>query len=105
MKLMMSMINEKFPNITINTRAIKNNFFGGEINVSGLVTGGDLIDQLRDDDLGNRLIITSSMLRFENDLFLDDVSTDDVERELGVTLVPVNNNGNDLVEAVIAGKD
>lgn len=105
MKRIMSMINEKFPNITINTRSIKNNFFGGGVNVSGLVTGGDLIDQLRDDDLGDRLIITSSMLRFENDLFLDDVSTDDVERELGVTLVPVNNNGNDLVEAVIAGKD
>ena len=105
MKRIMSMINEKFPNITMNTRAIKNNFFGGGVNVSGLVTGGDLIDQLRDDDLGGRLIITPSMLRFENDLFLDDVSTDDVERELGVTLVPVNNNGNDLVEAVIAGKD
>lgn len=105
MKRIMSMINEKFPNITINTRAIKNSFFGGGVNVSGLVTGGDLIDQLRGDDLGDRLIITSSMLRFENDLFLDDVSTDDVERELGVTLVPVNNNGNDLVEAVIAGKD
>jgi len=105
MKRIMSMINEKFPNITINTRAIKNNFFGGGVNVSGLVTGGDLIDQLRGDDLGDRLIITSSMLRFENDLFLDDVSTDDVERDLGVTLVPVNNNGNDLVEAVIAGKD
>lgn len=105
MKRIMSMINEKFPNITINTRAIKNNFFGGGVNVSGLVTGGDLIDQLRNDDLGGRLIIPSSMLRFENDLFLDDVSTDDVERELGVTLVPVNNNGNDLVEAVIAGKD
>lgn len=105
MKRIMSMINEKFPNITINTRAIKNNFFGGGVNVSGLVTGGDLIDQLRGDDLGDRLIIPSSMLRFENDLFLDDVSTDDVERELDVTLVPVNNNGNDLVEAVIAGKD
>ena len=105
MKRIMSMINEKFPNITINTRAIKNNFFGGGVNVSGLVTGGDLIDQLRGDDLGDRLIITSSMLRFENDLFLDDVSTDDVERELGVTLVPVNNNGTALVEAVIAGKD
>lgn len=105
MKRIMSMINEKFPNITINTRAIKNNFFGGGVNVSGLVTGGDLIDQLRGDDLGDRLIIPSSMLRFENDLFLDDVSTDDVERELNITLVPINNNGNDLVEAVIAGKD
>lgn len=105
MKRIMSMINEKFPNITINTRAIKNNFFGGGINVSGLVTGGDLIDQLRGDDLGDRLLIPSSMLRFENDLFLDDVSTDDVERELNITLIPINNNGNDLVEAVIAGKD
>lgn len=105
MKRIMSMINEKFPNITINTRAIKNNFFGGGVNVSGLVTGGDLIDQLRGDDLGDRLIIPSSMLRFENDLFLDDVSTDDVERELNITLIPINNNGNDLVEAVIAGKD
>lgn len=105
MKRIMLMINEKFPNITINTRAIKNNFFGGGVNVSGLVTGGDLIDQLRDDDLGDRLIIPSSMLRFENDLFLDDVSTDDVEQKLNITLVPINNNGNDLVEAVIAGKD
>ena len=105
MKRIMLMINEKFPNITINTRAIKNNFFGGGVNVSGLVTGGDLINQLRDDDLGDRLIIPSSMLRFENDLFLDDVSTDDVEQKLNITLVPINNNGNDLVEAVIAGKD
>lgn len=64
-----------------------------------------LLIRLRGDDIGDRLIIPSSMLRFENDLFLDDVSTDDVERELCVTLVPVNNNGNDLVEAVIAGKD
>ena len=46
------------------------------------------------------------MLRFENDLFLDDVSTQDVERELSVKLCPVNNNGNSLVGAVIAkGED
>ena len=42
------------------------------------------------------------MLRFENDLFLDDVSTDDVERELNVELVAVNNNGADLVNAITA---
>ena len=41
------------------------------------------------------------MLRFENDLFLDDVSTDDVEKALGIELVPVNNNGNDLVKAIV----
>jgi NifB/MoaA-like Fe-S oxidoreductase len=45
------------------------------------------------------------MLRFENDLFLDDVSTDDVERELNITLCAVNNNGEQLVEAVIGAKE
>lgn len=102
MKRIMAMINEKFPNITINTQPIKNNFFGGGVNVSGLVTGGDLIAQLKGKNIGERLIIPSSMLRFENDLFLDDVSTDDVERELKVELVSVNNNGADLVNAIIS---
>lgn len=102
MKKIMAMINEKFPNITINTQPIKNNFFGGGVNVSGLVTGGDLINQLKGKNIGERLIIPSSMLRFENDLFLDDVSTDDVERELNVQLVAVNNNGADLANAIIS---
>lgn len=102
MKKIMAMINEKFPNITINTQPIKNNFFGGGVNVSGLVTGGDLINQLKGKNIGERLIISSSMLRFENDLFLDDVSTDDVERELKVELIAVNNNGADLVNAIIS---
>ena len=102
MKKIMAMINEKFPTITINTQPIKNNFFGGGVNVSGLVTGGDLINQLKGKNIGERLIIPSSMLRFENDLFLDDVSTDDVERELKVELIAVNNNGSDLVNAIIS---
>ncbi len=102
MKNIMLMINEKFPNITINTQAIKNDFFGGGVNVSGLVTGGDLIKQLRNKNIGKRLIIPSSMLRFENDLFLDDVSTNDVESSLGVELCAVNNNGTDLINAIIA---
>lgn len=102
MEKIMAMINEKFPNITINTQPIKNNFFGGGVNVSGLVTGGDLINQLKGKNIGERLIIPSSMLRFENDLFLDDVSTNDVERELKVELIAVNNNGADLVNAIIS---
>lgn len=102
MKRIMAMINQKFPNIKIHTRAIENKFFGGGVNVSGLVTGTDLISQLKGEELGDRLLIPSSMLRFENDLFLDDVSTEDVERELGVELVAVNNNGEQLVEAVIS---
>lgn len=73
--------------------------------MSGLVTGGDLIDQLKDKDLGDKLFIPSSMLRFENDIFLDDVSVEDVERELNISLGIVNNNGDELVREVITVKE
>lgn len=99
------LIMNKFPNLKINVKAIKNNFFGGGVNVSGLVTGGDLIGQVKNTEIGKRLIIPSSMLRFENDLFLDDVSTDDVEKELNTELIAVNNNGKDLLNAVLNVKD
>ena len=102
---MMKIIATKFPNIEINVVAIKNNFFGGGVNVSGLVTGGDLIDQLKDKDLGDKLFIPSSMLRFENDIFLDDVSVEDVERELNISLGIVNNNGDELVREVTTVKE
>lgn len=73
--------------------------------MSGLVTGGDLIDQLKDKDLGDKLFIPSSMLRFENDIFLDDVSVEDVERELNISLGIVNNNGDELVREVTTVKE
>lgn len=102
---MMKIIATKFPNVKINVVAIKNNFFGGGVNVSGLVTGGDLIAQLKGKELGEKLFIPSSMLRFENDIFLDDVSVEDVERELNISLGIVNNNGDELVRAVTTVKE
>ena len=88
------------PSLDLKVYQIENNFFGENITVAGLVTGGDLIAQLRGKPLGDKLLIPSVMLRFENDLFLDGVSTEDVERELNVKLKYVNNDGFDLVEAV-----
>ncbi len=88
------------PSLDLKVYCIENSFFGENITVAGLITGKDLISQLKGRDLGENLLIPSVMLRYENDLFLDDVSVDDVERELGVTLKYVNNDGFDLVEAV-----
>lgn len=88
------------PSLDIKVYQIENNFFGENITVAGLITGGDLIAQLKGKPLGDRLLIPSVMLRFENDLFLDDVSVEDVERELNVELKYVNNDGFDFVEAV-----
>lgn len=79
---------------------IVNHFFGESITVSGLVTGGDLIAQLRGKDLGERLLLPVNMLRHGEDVFLDDVTLADVERELGVRVRTVNQDGFDLCDAI-----
>ena len=79
---------------------IRNRFFGETITVAGLVTGGDLIEQLRGQPLGERLLIPSNMLRAGERVFLDDVTVDDVERELGVPVVAVGQDGYELLDAI-----
>lgn len=79
---------------------IVNHFLGESITVSGLVTGGDLIAQLKGRDLGERLLIPINMLRHGEDVFLDDITLSDVARELGVEVVPVNQDGFDLCDAI-----
>lgn len=101
LKKTLSYINKKFPNITINVRSIKNDFFGGEIDVTGLVTGGDLISQLKGEDLGEKLLIPSCMLRFEGDIFLDDVSVDDVREQLSINVKVTDNSGEAVVREII----
>lgn len=75
-----------FPMLSCRVYKIRNDFFGESITVAGLVTGGDLIAQLRDRELGDYLLISSSMLRSGEELFLDDVTVDDAEKALGVPL-------------------
>ncbi|MCI9269079.1 DUF512 domain-containing protein [Oscillospiraceae bacterium 44-5] len=92
---------EKCDTIRGTVYPIVNHFFGETITVAGLVTGGDLIDQLRGRDLGERLLIPANMLRSGENVFLDDVSTADVERELGVPVVPVPQDGYELLDAML----
>ncbi len=79
---------------------IVNHFLGESITVSGLVTGGDLIAQLKGRDLGQRLLIPVNMLRHGEDVFLDDITLADVARELGVEVIAVNQDGFDLCDAI-----
>lgn len=83
-----------------NVYAIVNHFFGETINVSGLITGGDLIAQLQGRQLGERLLIPVNMLRHGEDVFLDDVTVAEVSRVLGVTVIPVNQDGFDLCDKI-----
>ena len=79
---------------------IVNHFFGETITVSGLVTGGDLMDQLAGRDLGERLLIPVNMLRHGQNVFLDDVTLDQVTRRLGVPVTPVDQDGFALCDAI-----
>lgn len=94
-------VTKKFPNIKINVYKIENNFFGHTVTVAGLVTGRDLIDQLKDKELYDRLIIPDVMLRSEGDLFLDNISVEDVEEALSVPLdVTFSADGYDLIDKI-----
>lgn len=65
------------------------------------MTGGDLIAQLRGKALGKRLLITDRMLRHGGGVFLDDVTTKDVENALGVPVEPVPQDGAALLDAML----
>ena len=103
-KTLASMAMERFPSLRVDVYAIRNFFFGETITVSGLVTGGDIIKQLTGKQLGDVLLLPENMLRYEGDLFLDNVSLDDVRQALGVRVDVTERNGEDLLEKII-GKD
>ena len=90
----------KWHNLECNVFAVENNFFGKKITVAGLVTGGDIIKQLKGKDLGEELLLPACMLRFERDLFLDNVSLEDLERELNVKVTVVETDGYSFIEAL-----
>ena len=83
-------LTREIPGLTVHIYPIENRFFGKNITVAGLVTGGDLIAQLKDKPLGQTLCIPSVMLRHEGDLFLDNVSVEAAEAALGVPLSVVD---------------
>lgn len=85
----------------IRVEKIKNNFFGESITVSGLVTGGDIIKQLKNKELGKYILIPISMLKHEERVFLDGTSVDDVQKALGVEVRVVNNDGYDLLNELL----
>ncbi|MCI9576413.1 MAG: DUF512 domain-containing protein [Clostridiales bacterium] len=91
-------------NLTCQVIGIRNDFFGETITVAGLVTGTDLIAQLKGKPLGDTLLIPSVMLRHQGDVFLDDISIEEVSRALQVPVVAVNNDGQQLLDAVF-GRD
>ena len=87
-------------NVTLQIFEIRNDFFGESITVSGLITGQDLIAQLKDQDLGDELLLPTNMIRSGERVFLDDLTIEDAEEALGISIRIVESGGRDLVCAV-----
>ena len=97
---------EAVPGLTVHVYAIRNDFFGETITVSGLITGRDLITQLKarqeqGTDLGDRLLIPSNMLRSGEQVFLDDATVADAEKALNLKVAAVEPGGEDFIRAVL----
>ena len=86
--------------VSVAVQPIRNTFFGETVTVTGLITGGDLINQLKDAD-EDEILICSNTLREEGDLFLDDVSLGEVRAALKPKLTVVPNTGADLFRALL----
>ena len=79
---------------------IVNRFFGETITVAGLLTGQDLLAQLKGRDLGTRVLLPQNTLRHGETVFLDDMTLEELSQGLGVPVIPVNQDGFDLFEAI-----
>lgn len=81
--------------------AVKNNFFGGGVNVAGLVCGGDIIEQLKNRPEADIMLIPSAMLKAGEDVFLDNVTLSEVSEKLGIEIRACENDGFEFVENIL----
>ena len=98
---MLDKLEMKFPNLKTRLYMIRNDFFGERITVAGLITGQDLKAQLKDQELGERLLIPGSMLRSGEEVFLDDVTVSELEEYLNVKIDVVGSSGQEFVQEVL----
>ncbi len=101
MRTRMDELEKKFEGLKINLYPIENTFFGPEITVTGLITGGDLITQLKDKELGEYLILCGDMLKDDADIFLDDVTLEEVKEKLNIEIKVNNDCGIGIIKDIL----
>ena len=101
MSRMAKNIVDKFDELEINVYKIKNDFFGETITVSGLITATDIIEQLKGIDLGEALYIPKSMLKADEDIFLDNVTLEEIKKIMNIEVIPCLNEGKDFIDKIL----
>ena len=92
---------ETFLGLEILVYEIRNDFFGEQITVSGLLTGQDIVKQLTGKELGKRLLLPQNVLRSGEDVFLDDMHLPELEKALQVQADIVKSRGCDFVDSIL----
>lgn len=101
---LVDMAKDKYPALDATVVAVENQLFGGDVTVAGLIGGKELIETLSGRRF-DRLLITSSMLKADEPVFLDDTTVSDVETALGVTLVATQNDGYEFLQSLLGCKE
>ncbi|MDR7869862.1 MAG: DUF512 domain-containing protein [Tissierellaceae bacterium] len=99
---MFTIIQDNIPGLQIEVVPIINNFFGNKITVSGLITGSDLISQLKGKSV-DKIIIPISMMKSGEEIFLDNVTVDELSEELGIEVIVSKVSGKDIISKLILG--
>lgn len=94
-------LEKRFELLKVKVYAVRNNFFGETVTVSGLLTGQDVIARLQGEELGQELFIAQSMLKADEDVFLDDLTLEEAACRLGIKITPVRNSGKTFVEKIL----
>lgn len=101
LKKQVEKITAKYPQKKVHIYEIRNDFFGEMITVAGLITGQDLKNQLTGQNLGTRLLLPDCMFRSGEEVFLDDVTREELQIALQVSINIVKSSGQDLVSAIL----
>ena len=94
-------IQKKYPGVEVQVITVKNEFFGGKITVAGLLTGQDLVKQLKGKDLGEELLLSINMLKSDEPIFLDDMTVEQLQTALQIKVSIVESSGNDFVNCIL----
>ncbi len=100
-KKMAQALEKRYNGLQILVYPIENDYFGENVTVTGLLTGKDIYDQLKSKYIGSELLISRSMLKANEELFLDDYTVEGLSRELKVRVTIVENHGNSFVDKIM----
>lgn len=89
------------PNVKFNVYPIRNDFYGEKITVTGLLTGGDIVAQIKDKELGDAIFLSCNCLKADEDIFLDDMTLNEFQNALQVPVIIVQSSGTDFLSSII----